>query len=99
MADMTRETTTREIPRAFQDVLLPRLPYAEGDELAADADLAALGLDSMGVVQLLADLEDHFGVELDDELLTEETFATVGSLWATVADFVTPRAAEAAGHE
>ncbi|MBD0738772.1 MULTISPECIES: phosphopantetheine-binding protein [unclassified Streptomyces] len=89
--------TTREIPRTFQDVLLPRLPYAEGDELTADADLAALGLDSMGVVQLLADLEDRFGVELDDELLTEETFATVGSLWATVADFVTPELA--AGHE
>ncbi|MEU6854789.1 phosphopantetheine-binding protein [Actinacidiphila alni] len=95
MAETTRET--RKIPRTFQDVLLPRLPYAEGDELSPDADLAALGLDSMGVVQLLADLEDHFGVELDDELLTEETFATVGSLWATVADFVEPDAAAADG--
>ncbi|SFE89858.1 Acyl carrier protein [Actinacidiphila alni] len=93
MAETTREM--RKIPRTFQDVLLPRLPYAEGDELSPDADLAALGLDSMGVVQLLADLEDHFGVELDDELLTEETFATVGSLWATVAEFVEPDAAAA----
>ena len=88
---------TVEIPHSFQDALLPHLPYAEGGSLGADDDLAALGLDSMGVVQLLADLEDAFGVELPDELLTEETFATVGSLWASVADWASPTAAEAVG--
>ncbi|PWI44823.1 phosphopantetheine-binding protein [Streptomyces sp. ICBB 8177] len=84
---------TMDIPRSFQDALLPHLPYAEGGELRADDDLAALGLDSMGVVQLLADLEDGFGVELSDELLTEETFSTVGALWAAVEEFVVPQAA------
>ncbi len=73
-----------EIPRSFQEVLLPHLPYAEASELSAADDLAALGLDSMGVVQLLAELEDAFGVELPDEALTEETFETVGSLWSAV---------------
>ncbi|WP_320065730.1 phosphopantetheine-binding protein [Micromonospora sp. RTGN7] len=77
------------MPRSFQETLLPHLPYAEGGELAPTDDLAALGLDSMGVVQLLADLEDRYGLELPDERLTEETFATVGSLWTTVAEFVT----------
>ena len=86
---------TTVIPRPFQDVLLPHLPYAETGELSASDDLTALGLDSMGVVQLLADLEDGFGVELSDELLTEETFATVGSLWATVEEFVAPALAVA----
>ncbi|MBB0242718.1 phosphopantetheine-binding protein [Streptomyces alkaliphilus] len=77
------ETETR-IPRSFQEVLLPHLPYAEPGELMAEDDLTALGLDSMGVVQLLAELEDELGVELPDEALTEETFTTVGSLWEVV---------------
>ncbi len=81
--------TNADMPRSFQETLLPHLPYAEGGELAPTDDLAALGLDSMGVVQLLADLEDRYGLELPDERLTEETFATVGSLWTTVAEFVT----------
>lgn len=89
------DTETR-IPRSFQEVLLPHLPYAEAGELTAADDLAALGLDSMGVVQLLAELEDVLGVELPDEALTEETFATVGSLWAVVDAHTAP---EPAGHE
>ncbi|MEU3251193.1 phosphopantetheine-binding protein [Streptomyces sp. NPDC006997] len=85
-----------QIPHTFQDALLRHLPYAEASELAPTDDLAALGLDSMGVVQLLAELEDTFGVELPDEALTEETFATVGSLWQAVAEFVPT---EPVGHE
>jgi acyl carrier protein len=87
------ETT---IPRSFQEVLLPHLPYAKTGDLTAADDLAALGLDSMGVVQLLAELEDAFGVELPDEALTEETFASVGSLWAAVAAHTAP---ETVSHE
>lgn len=79
---------TTQVPRSFQEVLLPHLPYAEGDELTASDDLAALGLDSMGVLSLLSDLETKFGLELPDEHLTEETFATVGSLWESVRQFV-----------
>lgn len=75
---------TVEIPLDFQLAVLRHLPYAEADALTPDAELAALGLDSMGVVELLGDLEETFGLELPDELLTEETFATAGSLWTTV---------------
>jgi acyl carrier protein len=86
--------TTVIIPSTFQDTLLHHLPYADGKALDAADDLAALGLSSMGILQLLADLEREFSLELPDELLTEETFATVGSLWRTVAPLV---GAEAAG--
>ncbi|WP_265582679.1 acyl carrier protein [Streptomyces ferrugineus] len=44
----------------------------------------------MGVVQPLAALEDHSYVDFPDEALNEETFATVGSLWSTVAALVEP---------
>jgi acyl carrier protein len=82
--------TEFEIPQSFQDILQSHLPYAADRGLVPADDLFALGLDSMGVVQLLADLEERYDLELPDELLTEETFATVGSLWATVADLVPP---------
>lgn len=72
------------IPRDFLNTLLDHLPYATGELVATD-ELAALGLDSMGVVQLLTALEDGYGLELPDDLITEETFATVGSLWGVVA--------------
>ncbi len=82
--------TTTDIPHSFRSALLAHLPYADSAELTATDDLAALGLDSMGVVQLLTDLEETFGLELPDELITEETFNTVGSLWQTVGGLVAP---------
>lgn len=81
---------TTNIPGAFRQTLLTHLPYANSDEFAVSDDLAALGLNSMGVVQLLTDLEETFGLELPDELVTEETFETVGSLWGAVSGLVAP---------
>lgn len=82
--------TTMDIPRTFCQTVLAHLPYADSDELAATDELAALGLDSMGVVQLLTDLEDAYGLELPDEMITEETFQTVGSLWQAVGELIAP---------
>lgn len=39
-----------------------------------------LGLDSTGVLDLLMNLEDQLGVEIDTETLDFADFATVGSL-------------------
>lgn len=80
--------TTTQIPPAFQDVLRPHLPYADSGELADSDELAALGLDSMSIVALLGDLEEQYGIELPDDILNEATFATVGSLWATLARLI-----------
>ncbi|MEU8265846.1 phosphopantetheine-binding protein [Sphaerisporangium sp. NPDC049002] len=77
-----------EIPREFQNILRPHLPYAGSDDFSACDDLAGLGLDSMGVVQLLVALEDGYDIELPDDILDEETFATVGSLWRALSALV-----------
>lgn len=37
-------------------------------------------LDSMAVVQLIAALEEHFGITVDDDEIGAATFETVGSL-------------------
>ncbi|WP_157251729.1 phosphopantetheine-binding protein [Nonomuraea typhae] len=70
-----------EIPHEFQRILRPHLPYADAGDFSARDELAGLGLDSMGVVQLLVDIENGYAVALPDDILDEDTFATVGSLW------------------
>jgi acyl carrier protein len=56
------------------------------NEFTADSRL--LGelpeLDSMAIVTVVTGLEDHFGIVIDDEDLSAETFETVGSLTALV---------------
>ncbi|GGY25568.1 acyl carrier protein [Pseudoduganella albidiflava] len=41
-------------------------------------------LDSMAVVQLIGALEEQFGFSVDDDEISAETFATLGSLAAFV---------------
>lgn len=49
-----------------------------------DRDSALLGalpeLDSMAVVNVLVAIEDHFGIQLDDDEISAESFGTLGSL-------------------
>lgn len=81
-------TKDTDIPATFQDILRRHLPYADATDLTATDDLAALGLDSMGVVGLLTELEEDLDLDVPDDLLNEETFATVGSLWTAVAELL-----------
>ena len=59
-----------------------------GEAAVLSADTALLGgiseFDSLAVVELIAALENRFGIVVDDEDVTMEVFATIGS----VADFV-----------
>jgi acyl carrier protein len=42
--------------------------------LDADSDLFAAGLDSMGIMQLVLAIEDHFGIALEPTDLSREHF-------------------------
>jgi acyl carrier protein len=61
---------------------IPLLPPA--GELPHTADLYDLGLDSMGSVQLLLALEEALDITIPDDLLTADTFRTVGNIWTLV---------------
>lgn len=52
------------------------------DNLHADSPLfgAIPEFDSMAVVTVVTAIEEQFGIVVDDEDLTEETFATMGNL-------------------
>jgi acyl carrier protein len=73
-------------PEEFEKLLRSYLPLLRADApLAPDTLLADLGLDSLSTVGLLVDVEDFFCVQLPDDALTPDTFATATSLWSVVA--------------
>jgi acyl carrier protein len=66
-------------------VLRRHLPYLdEGRPIDPDGSLTELGLDSMGTMELLEDLEGHFDIVFPEEALTIATFATPCSVWRAV---------------
>ncbi|MFD7132987.1 acyl carrier protein [Streptomyces sp. NPDC059894] len=73
--------------RDFESVLRQTLPFLDADSpVDADASLTELGLDSLTLLGLVAELEDRLAVELPDELLVMETFATPSTLWSRLAE-------------
>ena len=74
----------------FEEIMRAALPFlAAGERLDPDADLRDLGLDSMGTVELLTQLERAYGVRFTDDLLSMDTFATPGVLWGALPSIVT----------
>jgi len=77
----------------FEHILRRYLPFLPADEtLDAGGALRDLGLDSLGTVELLAELESGYGVRFVDDALSMDTFATPGVLWATLAAMAAPAA-------
>ncbi|MDR7301231.1 phosphopantetheine-binding protein [Haloactinomyces albus] len=54
--------------------------------MRVDTDLPGHGLDSIAIVELVVSLEDTYGIEIQDEKLTQQTFATPGVLWSVVSE-------------
>jgi acyl carrier protein len=66
-------------------VLRRHLKSVDGAQaIPMDQRLEELGLDSLGAVNLLLDLEDSFTISFPDSLLTEETFRTASNLYQSV---------------
>jgi acyl carrier protein len=56
------------------------------DALADDADLYAAGLSSLATVHLMLAIEDEFGIEIPDRMLTRRLFSSIDSLAAAVTE-------------
>lgn len=66
----------------FMALVRQHLKLADANlEVAMDADLDGLGLDSQAALNLMLDLEEAFGVVFLDSMFTEETFSSPASLW------------------
>jgi acyl carrier protein len=72
------------VETAFTDMLRPFLKFAADTQLTPESRLRELGLDSMQAIQLLFAIEDTFDVTVPDDLLSDSTFETAGSLWQAV---------------
>jgi acyl carrier protein len=68
----------------FVAMLRPFLKYAGEQEITPSACMRDLGLDSMRAIELLFAIEDTYGVSIPDEMLTDATFETCGSLWSAI---------------
>lgn len=72
-------STTNEVKQVLRDALQLG---ARADNY--DASTPLLGslpeLDSMAVVSLITAIEEHFGFTVNDDEITADTFATLGSL-------------------
>lgn len=79
--------STVEWSSEFDEVLKRNLPLHTGPVNPA-ARLADLGLDSLGTVSLVMELEDGMGISIPDELLVAETFETANTLWIAVKSLV-----------
>lgn len=68
--------------QTLENVLRTHLPTLENnaDPVPMDVPLVDLGLDSLRAVSLVLDLEDTFGFEFPDTMLSEATFHTAAAL-------------------
>ncbi len=74
-------------PQEVRNILAQSLQLgSRADRLTADSPLlgAIPELDSMAVVMILTAMEEHFGFTVDDDEISADTFATLGTLTAFV---------------
>lgn len=74
-------------PQEVRNILAQSLQLGpRADRLDANSPLlgAIPELDSMAVVMILTAMEEHFGFSVDDDEISADTFATLGTLTAFV---------------
>jgi acyl carrier protein len=78
--DVIETTTTDDLIEVLTEVL--------GDEHTFTEDTLLFGslpeLDSLALVELITNIEERFGFEMDEDDITAEVFESVGSLSAFV---------------
>jgi acyl carrier protein len=82
---MKRFATMDDAYRVLDEVLSLHLDgIPPGSGIPDDASFVDLGLTSIRAISLVSDLEETFELEFPDEMLSEATFATRGSLAAVL---------------
>lgn len=81
--------TAADLTSQLQEILRPHLRFLSADTpVPMDEDLGKLGLDSMASIDLLMDIEARLGVQIPDEMMTVDTFATGNHLLAVIEKLV-----------
>ena len=71
-----------EIIKQMRDILEPWITDIDLiDEIGEETDLIRdLGLDSIGILQVILETEKEFGISVDNNELDSETFSMMGNL-------------------
>ena len=78
---LTSTLTEQDIAAALRDVVLNVLQLdLPKDAITLETNLHELGLESMNVVELLADIEARFDITIDVEDLSAALFSRFGNL-------------------
>ena len=83
---MMTKTATSDVEDQIKDILIGEL-YVESskDQIGPDDSLReALGIDSLGFVELKEQIEKKFKVGISEEDFTPENFATIATLKALI---------------
>ena len=79
--------TDADIEQAVRKVLAEQGRLAVGvDTLRLDDSLFDLGLDSQAVIRVMLGVEDALDITFSDEALKRDTFASIASIAAAVAE-------------
>lgn len=79
------QMNTTDIDRDLRTFLIDHFLTGRADVLTDDAPLQGNVIDSSGVLELVAYLQDHFGITVEDEEVISENLESVKSLVAYVA--------------
>lgn len=58
------------------------------EEIGRDDDLFEYGMDSLAILKLVAEIEDQYGIEIEDEDLSLENMQTMASIISMVKKYV-----------
>jgi acyl carrier protein len=77
-------------PAEFEELVRPHCRFVPADSpVDPDTGFALLGLDSLAMLTLIAEVEDRFGVMIPDTVMVGQEFDTPASMWRSVSRLLT----------
>lgn len=73
-------TQTANIQQQIEQLLLDNIQNISAQDLSPDAELFALGLNSLNAVSIVLGLEETFGFEFDMDEIDYQHFQTIASM-------------------
>jgi acyl carrier protein len=77
------------LPAEFEKLLRPYCnAVADGERIDPEAPLWMLGMDSMEIVNLIADIEDEYGLTFPDTMLGWQSLESASALWRSLSELL-----------
>jgi acyl carrier protein len=84
MAEAIRSMQTTDIERDVREFVIQHFLSGDAGKLRADGSLLGDVIDSMGVITLVAYVQEHFGITVEDDEVLPSNLDTIANLVAFV---------------